>query len=141
MLSKPFAGWTSFSVKDFSFTASYLTDVPNDFVKALCIALRDDISTMVVLDGEGEGDCEIMFNTYHDTVSAVHFVPGSDIKVETVFWDMDILMCAKEFVRDIEEHYADWRNWGYDDEPCEIDLNELKELINIKETKRAAYIT
>ena len=61
MLSKPFAGWTSFSVKDFSFTASYQTDVPNDFVKALCIALRDDISTMVVLDGEGWCLCAVEY--------------------------------------------------------------------------------
>lgn len=140
MLGKPFAGWVSFGINDFSFAASYLTDVPNDFVKAFSIALKHDISTVVVLDGEGEGDCEIMFNTYHDTVSAVHFIPGSDIKVETVFWDTDILTCAKEFVNDIESFYEDWKNWGYDDEPCDIDLTELKLLIELKEAKRVAHV-
>lgn len=134
MLSKPFAGWANFSVKDFSFTASYLTDVPNDFIKALTVALRYDISTLVVLDGESDGDCEIMFNTYHNTVSAVHYMPGSEIKVETVFWDMDILSCAKEFISDIEENLEAWENWSYDDEPCNIDLTELKKVIAEKES-------
>ena len=135
MLSKPFAGWANFTINTFTFPVSYLTDVPNDFIKALTIALRDDISTVVVLDGESDGDCEIIFNTYHDTVSAVHFVPDCEDKVETVFWDDNILSIAKKFIEDIELNYEEWKNWGYDDEPNDFDLTELKNIIEEKEKK------
>lgn len=134
MLSRPFAGWTNFTIGEFTFPASYLTNVHVDFINALTVALRDDISTVVVLDGEGEGDCEIVFNTYHNTVSAIHFVPGSDIKTETVFWDMSILSIAKEFVIDIENYKHEWENWGYSDEKEYFNLEELKNIIKEKES-------
>ena len=128
MLSKPFAGWANFSLNEFTFPVSYLTDVPADFVKALTIALEHDVSTVVVLDGEGEGDCKIVFNTYHDTVSAIHYVPDSDVQIETVFWDESIVSIAEKFIQDIEAHYDDWKNWNYDG-PKDIELSNLKSLV------------
>lgn len=129
MLSKPSAGWVNFTLQDFTFTASYLTDIPNDFINALTVALRDNISTTVNLDGEEDGECAIMFNTYHDTVSALAYPIGGENRVETVFWDENILSIAEKFVADIEENIDAWRWWGYDDEIKDIDLSELKEVI------------
>ena len=129
MLSKPHAGWVVFSLQEFTFTASYLTDIPNDFVKALTVALRDDISTSVTLDGEEDGECNIIFNTYHDTVSALYYPIGSEHRVETVFWDESILSIAEKLIEDIEENYEEWENWSYDDEMNKIDLEELKSIV------------
>ena len=44
MFTKPSFGWTNLKLSnDFSFPASYLTDIPNDFIKALTIALKNNV--------------------------------------------------------------------------------------------------
>lgn len=129
MLSVPRYGWVHFTIDDFTFCASYLTDVPQDFIDALVAHFKYNISTTVELDGESDGNCTILFNAYHDTVSAIHHVPEFDDRVETIFWDKNILSIAQEFVRDVEENMEAWENWGYDDEPKKIDLTELKAIL------------
>lgn len=129
MLSKPKSGWTTLKIQDFEFNASYLTDVPNDFLNAFIVSLRDDISTSIVLDGEAEGECIVIFNTYSNSIYVVYDDYYSQDKNCIRFWDIDIATLAKEFVKDIEDNLNDWNWWLCDDESNRIDLETLKNLL------------
>jgi len=129
MLSKPKNGFTKLTIQDFEFKASYLTDVPNDFLNAFIVSLRDDISTSIILDDKANGECIVIFNTYKNSIHVVHDDAYCLDKNCITFWDIDICSLAKEFVKDIEENKSDWNWWLCNDESSNIDLTELKNIL------------
>lgn len=139
MLSKPTNGWTKITIQNFEFEASCLTDIPNDFKRALIVALRDDISTSVILDGESDGECIVLFNTYNNSVHAIYDDPYCEEKTCITFWDIDIASIAKQFILDIEANKLDWEWWLCDEKPHEIDLTELKKILNNRQRAQYAF--
>lgn len=135
MLSKPSAGWSRLEYEDFSFPVSYLTDVPNDIIKALTIALRENVSTAVDIDGESEGTCTILFNVSENCVSVIFCSQEYEIgRVEKTFYELNILKFAKEIISDFERDHKEWTEWFCDEEEkCIYDLTELKNIVKEKE--------
>lgn len=130
MFAKPNAGWSELEInEDFSFPASYLTDIPNDFIKALTVALKDNISTAVTIDGESHGECIVLFNMYENCVTVIYdIIHGRKIRE---FYRFTPLEFAKEFIKDIEDNLNDWNNWMSDDEEeYSFDIDPLKQLVN-----------
>ena len=130
MFSKPKYGWTTLTIEDFSFTASYLTDVPNDICEALTIALNKKINTFVTLDGENNGECEVLFNMSTNSISFVAY--SNDFnpnRIETPIYKMSVVDFAKLFVEDIEKYKTDWENWYDEDCKTKINLEPLKRAI------------
>lgn len=127
MLEKPFAGWTKITFnEEFSFTASYLTDIPNDFVKALTVALEQNISTAVTIDGESNGECLILFNMDDKIVCAI--VDTDNGKKVYEFVEISPLQFAQNFIEDIEQNYESWSYWMCE-ENYSFDLTPLKKII------------
>ena len=52
VLLKPHYGWSKFCIGDFSFPVSYVTDAPQDILDALIDNVKNNVSTIVDLDGE-----------------------------------------------------------------------------------------
>lgn len=143
MLEKPSVGWSMITIENFHFPLSYLTDVPNDFLDALIIALKYNVSTFVTVDGESEGECDILFNMVDNRVSAIRCVYDYDERVETKFYDTTVLDFAKSFLDDLERHLDQWQLWlkfeecGDDDyEIPDEKITNLRNLVNQPENQQ-----
>lgn len=142
LLGKPSAGWSMLTIENFHFPLSYLTDVPNDFLDALIVALKHNVSTFVTVDGESEGECNILFDVVSNRVSAVRSVYDYDERVETEFYDTSVVDFAEHFLNDLESNIQEWRQWlkfeECGDDNYEIPdgkLSELHKLIDSKKQK------
>jgi hypothetical protein len=124
MLTKPSCGWTSLEIEGKKFRASYLTDIPNDCIDAFVYGLKNHRPVTIYFDGEGIESYLVCDNYF----SYIIFIADK----EMVFsFNKGIKELSQEFVKDIEENYEEWIYWnGYDDILLEIDLTELKELLN-----------
>lgn len=124
MLSKPGAGWTTLKIGELEFVASYLTDVPQQFIEAFENILKDSSNKqIIVLDGEEKGDLIFI-------ISKIYFYAIKCNKNKLYdLNEVNIYKLIKEFIKDIESNYIFWQNWMYDEEPRKYDLSELKRLL------------
>lgn len=63
MLLKPVNGWTTVSIKDFQAEASYLVDIPFQWLNAFLSGFRYKIPVSLFIDEEGS---ECFITTYYD---------------------------------------------------------------------------
>lgn len=104
MLSEPKYGWTQVEIGDFSQPASYLTDVPMDFLEGFINYLKTGKETEIKIDGEGAGCFSIALSE-----SCIRISDDSGEIKHTVNVCPEQL--AKELVSDIEQHLDLWAVW------------------------------
>jgi hypothetical protein len=130
MFTKPTAGWSKLKIKDFSFPVSYTTDVPNDLIKAISIALKEEITTVVTIDGEDKGMCKIILNMEDNFISILCSDKNLSCRVEQEFDNVSIIDFASEVLNDLIENQKEWLEWALDeDSSYSFDLEILKNAI------------
>ena len=134
ILSKPYCGWSSFCVGDFSFSVSYVTDAPQDILDALINNIKYNVSTVVGLDSEGT-ECTVVFCPYAGIYTIINKSDNDvlDNKIEARYFMINIKRVAKQFIKDIEDYkelWADWQTFTEEDPKKYYDLSELKTLVN-----------
>jgi len=126
MFTKPIHGWTTLQIEGYKFSASYLTDVPNDCIDAF-YGLKNNRPTTIFFDDEGK-ECYLICDTY---TSYVIYIDDYN-KTKVIEFNKGIKELAQEFINNIEENFEDWQLWEcYHNELLEIDLTELKELLKV----------
>ena len=124
MLSVPSCGWTTLKIGELEFVASYLTDVPQQFISAFEDILKDNgYRQIIILDGEEKGDLILVINNIYFYAIECNKNKLYDLNRVNVY------KLIKEFIKDIENNYTFWQSWTYDEEPKEYDLSELKRLL------------
>jgi hypothetical protein len=128
MLSKPFAGWSSFSIDEaFTFAFSYVEDTPQHLIDAFLSLLTHQCkAAVVVLDGEGlecivvfqPGDCYVLVDMTVDMTKPR--------LVSQMFW-RELEDLVSEFIQDLERDWTDWCDWqSFEDVQKTYDLTALK---------------
>lgn len=138
MLSVPKAGWSTLSIEDFKFDVSYITDIPRDFTKALLVALEQNINTMVVVDGEDKGECNVVFDVVNNIVTATYLNLwiSSEYRTEKEFYDTSVLYFAEKFIEDIEQNVEAWSYWNVEYENVITEeFEKLKKIVAKKKTE------
>ena len=130
MLSEPGYGWVSFTIQDFIFGASYLTDVPQDFTDAFIYGLHHGTCS-VMMEGECNGDCLFVMDAFDCyTIQNKSDNDNLDNNIVVKRFEISIKDLAKEFVSDIERYEEAWANWQFWEEPSlPYNLNKLRELL------------
>ena len=123
MFQKPECGWTDFSLGEYKSRASYLTNIPQDCIDAFTYGLKNNKPVVVYFDAEG-WEFYLVCDYYHSYV-----IEDKD-EPKTYYINKGLVEVAKEFISDIEKHYKEWRHWNFQEDPVNIDLSELKELLN-----------
>ena len=134
ILLKPHYGWSRFCIGDFSFPVFYLNDTPQDFINALTYVIKNNLSAVVELDGEGI-ECIVVFCPYAGIYTIINNSDNNtlDNKIETRYFDIDIKGVAKQFIKDIEDYKELWANWqslGEEEFKKYYNLSELKILVD-----------
>lgn len=114
MLSKPENGWVRVTVGDFQTEASYLADLPFDWLKGCINSLRDNLPLSLFLEEEGTV-CYI--NAYYPVTHIVCENSDYSADVHTVH-DMDMLDLTYQIIGDIRADFEAWVTW-YDFEKGE----------------------
>ena len=102
MLSKPVAGWTHVTFANQQYSASYVTEVPLDFLEKIVKTLEEKEPHHIVLDSESEGEYTILFD-----LKKSYLIDYDKILVE----ERDILEIAEEVYEDIRTNFTDWSKW------------------------------
>ena len=124
MLSKPVGGWTTLNIGELSFTCSYLTNVPKDFINAFIGAIKNRDTVTFTIDGESNGDLLIIMS-----IPNFYAIECETNKLYDLN-DINLYKLMKEFIKDIEKYKDDWGYWlPYPEEPTQYDLSELKKLL------------
>lgn len=127
MLSKPKAGWTKVTLGEFEASASYLTDIPFEWMKSFLHFFEENIPVALFIDEEGS-DCMIV--SYHEDT---YVIRNNGRKPKLIrIWDMDTKTLAKEFLYDITENFEDWVRWnpfGDSEDDFVKRRNELRKLV------------
>lgn len=107
MLSKPEVGWTRVSLGEFEASASYLTDIPFEWMKSFLHFFEENIPIALFLDEEGSDHMIVSY--YEDT----YVIRNNGRKSKLIrIWDMDSRRLAREFLKDIMENFEDWVKWN-----------------------------
>lgn len=111
MLSQPSAGWSTFTLGDFEGHASFMTDIPFDWLRACINGLRHDIPAAFYIDGEGVEYYIVsdMFGTY-----IIRLHNGT----ETTRVNVGLEDFSRSLVRDIRDNLDNWVWW------CDRPLSE-----------------
>jgi CO dehydrogenase/acetyl-CoA synthase epsilon subunit len=122
MLTKPKHGWVTLQIGDLEFTASYLTDVPQDFIDAFVDILKNNKTVFFHLDGESKGDLLIILGRIYFYAIECNKNKLYDLN------DINIYKLMKEFIKDMEINQDEWKNWTFE-ENKDYNLTDLKELL------------
>ena len=131
MLSKPKNGWTTVTIKDFEAEASYLVDIPFDWLKTCLHGLQNRTPVALFIEEEGS-ECYIT-SYYEATYIVAHRRDGVACHDYPLVSFIDI---AASLVEDIKKFFDDWVHWyPYEDSDADIQRreSELRELIQTVE--------
>lgn len=118
MLGTPVSGWSHITIGDFEGSASYLTDVANDCLKAMIHSLKTGFDFVVSFDAEGW-----TFKVIADEYTTYIIEEKDEAKLYTV--EKNRIELAKEILFDIEDSFDLWIHWDYIEE-FDTDGSELK---------------
>ncbi len=134
MLSKPKYGWTTITIEDWQTEASYLFDVPFEWLRACLNAMEYNIPICLFVDEEGS--CCYINSYYNNTYIIIE-------RDETTLHNCrntDFFDLTYSLITDIKHHFEDWVKW-YPYEESEDDFirrkKELKRLID--KTENSLY--
>jgi len=133
ILSKPTAGWSTFTLEDFTFGVSYLRDTPQEIIDALVGVIGRKEIRVVELDSEGE-ECLVVIYPYSGIYTIINRSDNDkqDNNIVTRYFPINNVRLAKRIIEDIELHWDDWAEWqSFGDIELKkyYDLSELKKLI------------
>lgn len=128
MFSKPNSGWVDIKIGNYNINASYLTDVPVDFLNSLISSLENNLPISVLLDEEGIEDLIVVFygNSYI-------LVEDNEKYIETKIEKVDFDEFRRQIIEGIEKYFNDWVNWNLGDDSSTLQKREkiLREKINV----------
>ena len=127
MLSKPKNGWTTVQIKDFEVIASYLVDIPFDWLYSCLNGLKNRTPICLFIDEEG---AESYIVSYYDVTHVIY--DGDEVERYT-FRDIDFMDITHYILEDIKRFYDDWLSWSpYEDSEEDIIVRneKLKRLID-----------
>lgn len=133
MLSKPIHGWTIVSIKDFRAEASYLVDIPFDWLKACLNGLKNHIPISLFIDEEGS---ECFITTYHNVT---HIITDRDEGVACITYeDIDFMDITDMLLNDIKRYFEDWIVWSpYEDSETDFERRRIELCKLIEEVENA----
>ncbi len=105
MLSKPYAGWTEFTLEDFKVHGSDLTDIPLEWMRAAVHGMKYYTPAAFYLDEEG-AETTIAVNEYRTYIIRQH--NGETLK--TIH--MGLFRFTEMLVADIRENLDSWVYWS-----------------------------
>ena len=117
MLSKPNAGWVDINIGGYILSASYLTDIPMDFLNSVISSLKNNLPVSIFVDEEGR---ENIICAFYDEVFIIVKEENDDL-IEYKKIDMDFNLFRKSIIDDIEMNFNEWINWN-----MERDVEVLK---------------
>lgn len=129
MLSKPNGGWVDINIGEYTLNASYLTDIPMDFLNSVISSLKNNLPVSIFVDEEG---IESLICAFYDEVFIIAKEENDDL-IEYKKIDMDFNLFRKSIIDDIEMNFNDWINWN-----MEHDVEVLKEREEDLRTKLSA---
>ena len=137
VLGVPVDGWVNVSFYDFSFTASYVTNVPFEILNNAYISLKENIPFCVYFNLESNGEINLFsdYKTYLINENGSTVLYSFDIEKEEVI---------KVFVSSIKDNIRSWAMWEDFEDPSEDDIDKgvlklesmilkVDELLNKKE--------
>ncbi len=115
MLSKPHNGWTEVKIKDFEVVASYLVDIPFEWLNSCLNGLKCRTPICLFIDEEGS-ECFIV--SYYDVT---HIISDNDEVECRTYRDIDFMDISRFVLDDIKQYYDDWLYWSpYEDSQEDI---------------------
>ena len=137
MFSKPEAGWVDINIGNYEISASYLTDIPMDFLNSLINNLENNLPFSVFIDEEG---IENILCAYYDGIFII-IKNGNNVEYKKI--DMDFNTFRADIVKDIEIYLNDWIDWNMEDDPQILKSREieLRNKLSIAKEKLKKHIT
>ena len=138
MLSNPRAGWCDFELGDLKVQASYMTDIPFDWLRACLNGLKYVIPASFYLDEEGS---ECLITSDWDVTYIIRRHSG---KTELIQPNVSLRQFAEMLLADIRKDFESWVCW------CSFQLSEeqyarrkamLTELLAETEKQLETYMT
>ena len=117
MFSKPNGGWVDINIGGYILSASYLTDIPMDFLNSVISSLKNNLPVSIFVDEEGR---ENIICAFYDEVFIIAKEENGDL-IEYKKIDMDFNLFRKSIIDDIEMNFNEWINWN-----MERDVEVLK---------------
>lgn len=133
LFSKPEGGWVNINIGDHVIDASYLTDVPMDFLNALISGLKNGIPICVYLDEEGREDILTVIGEML-TISVMEDETQKDFKSIRIEFNAFV----REIILGIEEYFDDWVKWFMNDDEEKLKLREKVLQAKLNEAKEIA---
>lgn len=141
MLSKPVNGWTTVSIKDFQAEASYLVDIPFQWLNACLSGFRYKIPVSLFIDEEGS---ECFITTYYD---GTYIIMDRDDEVAcSTYRDIDFMDITEMLLSDIRKYFENWIVWSpYEDTETDfqrrrVELSKLiQEVENAIKTEKGEF--
>ena len=135
MLSKPQHGWTVFSLGESSYSLSYLSNIPMEWLERAIFGLE----TMLPFEVYGYCEPGKMVCTVDFLDCRIVFEDDKHRKIDSTFEIVPIQMLdfCKMVYDDISAHIEDWSKWNashdLSKEEIQSRLDRLQKLIRIKE--------
>lgn len=125
MLSRPENGWAEIQIGTFKKEVSYLTDVPNDLLKAFISFFENGAGVASFECEPYEFDLVFSF-TFTGGVKGMAYIMDSEQKL--FYEEISVIQLAKEFVSDIKTDLLVWSSWN--------ENTSMKRSDKIKEQKK-----
>jgi len=126
MFGKPKAGWSTFKLFDIEAEASYLVDIPFEWLKACLFAIQNKIPVALFIDEEGSEVC------IHSYYTITYLIVNRDDEIKCHKLEYDFRDLTLELIKDIRAYYEEWVQWSpyeTEEEDFERRRKELKELL------------
>ncbi len=108
MFSKPHGGWVDINIGEYILSASYLTDIPMDFLNSVISSLKYNLPVSIFVDEEGT---ENLICAFYDEVFIIAKEENGDL-IEYKKIDMDFNLFRKTIIDEIEMNFNEWVNWN-----------------------------
>ena len=128
MLSTPADGWTVVTVKDCDVIASYIVDIPFEWLSACLDGLKNERPVALEIDSEGTES----FIVTHYGYTFVVGDSGGGVPYCRMFRYYSFLDLIGELIEDFKRDFDDWVRWGHeekDDGFLSRRAEELRKLI------------
>lgn len=105
MLSTPSAGWSVFTLDDFQTSASYMTDIPFDWLRACKNGLQYVIPASFYLDAEGS---ECLITSDWDCTYIISRSSGTNTLYKS---NVNLGQFAEMLLTDLKKDFDLWAGW------------------------------
>ena len=115
MLSKPYAGWTDFKLKDKSYALSYLTALPFEWLNQAIHGLETMLPfTVHGFSEPGQMLCTVSYWNCYIVFSDDEAYEVESEDVHTEYINKNMMEFCEDLHRDISENIDEWCKWFTD---------------------------